>query len=214
MTIARRYLIIIIALISVISVGGVYATWMYAEEHPMPKETSVGVSIEVFDYPPEQMLPGGGENTGEVQLGQNHFMVIDLIVNKAKNGYHLNNSGSVLHDFLDERGVVYSNQKTGGGNMKFVIDPKYNTHKVYFVLVKDTDSLYYAYTFDTDALATAGGSNLEISVYKTKIEKIDGVWDATVTHIGQAQTVSLRDMGYDAMSQTIGYTIRYDTWHL
>lgn len=41
-------------------VSGVYATWSYAAFGPTPQQTGISASLSVFDYPPEQVLPGGG----------------------------------------------------------------------------------------------------------------------------------------------------------
>ncbi len=61
----KRYVFIFLTLIVAISsVGGVYATWLYAESPPISVNQGVGVSISEFNYPPEEILPGGGEGTG------------------------------------------------------------------------------------------------------------------------------------------------------
>ena len=72
----RRGLMIIMCLMVVLSMGGVYATWKYAEMSPQPAEQTVGVSLNVFEYKPEEILPGGDDVTEEVVLGQNHFSLI------------------------------------------------------------------------------------------------------------------------------------------
>ncbi len=209
----KRYIIILLCLITALSVGGVYATWKYSESSPTPKEQNIGLSLSVFEYTPEEILPGGSENTGEVQLGQNHFAVVDLIVNSAGNGYSLNNSNSLLHNLLEDKPAVYSNQKTSGGNLKFILDPQNNTHNLYYCLQKVTDTLYYAYTFNIDDLSTAGGTDLEIPVYRTSIEKTDS-WKATVSHIGYAKIVRLSDIGVSSASHTLDYSVDYISWHL
>ena len=116
----KRYAIILIALIMLLSTGGVYATWQYAEAGSAPQQKNIGLTLSVFEYPPEEILPGGSENTGEVELGENHFAVIELIVNGAGNGYSLNSSNSLLHELLEKVPAIYSNQKTSGGNLKFI----------------------------------------------------------------------------------------------
>ena len=209
----KRIAMLAVCAITVLSIGGVSATWFYAQSSPTPVEQLAGVSISEFDYKPEEILPGGGEGTGEVQLGENHFAVIKLIVDEADKGYNLNNSGSILHSILRNERVAYSNQKISGGNLKFILDAKNNTHKLYYCVEKAGDTLYYVYTFSTDSLSTVGGTDLEIEVYKTSIEKTDR-WRATVSHLGYAKTVRLSSLGLSADPQSIVYTIDVDSWHL
>lgn len=72
----RRFLLLCICLSVVLSIGGVYAIWFYSESSLTPKETTLGVTLNIFDYPPEQVLPGG--DTEQAVLGQNHFPLLKL----------------------------------------------------------------------------------------------------------------------------------------
>ncbi len=207
----KRFLFPLIALMLIFSVGGVYATWLYAEGSPEPVEQTVSLSLSLFEYPPEEILPGG--ELEEAPLGEDHFGLIDLILNENKKGYGLNiNNNVVLHKYLKSDGVAYSNQKVSGGNLKFILDPKNNTHGLYYCLEKVTDTLYYAYTFSTDALSSAGGSNVEIVAYRTNLEKTDK-WRATTSYLGYAKTKSLSDLGVSADPNTIEYSIDMSSWH-
>ena len=206
-----RSLSLLLCLLVIFSIGGVFATWHYAELSPQSVSTDVNVSLSLFEYPPEEILPGG--DLEEAPLGENHFALIDLILNERNKGYGLNiNNNVLLHQYLRKQPVVYSNQKVSGGNLKFILDPKNNTHGLYYCLEKKTDTLYYAYTFSTDALATNGGSDSEIVAYRTNLEKTDK-WYATVSYMGYAQTKSLRDLDVSADPNTIGYSIDVSTWH-
>ena len=53
----RRVLPIFLVLILALSVGGVYAGWLYADEPIESQEGAMGVNISVFDYTPEEILP-------------------------------------------------------------------------------------------------------------------------------------------------------------
>ena len=213
----KRYAIVLICLITIASTGGVFATWQYTALGPTPADKSVGVSLSIFDYPPEEVLPGGGGggggNTDPVNPGENHFKIIDIIVNTANKDYSLNNSNSLFHSLLKKQPVVYSNQKTSGGNLKFVLDPTNNTHGLYYCIEKANDTLYYIYTFSVDDLSTAGGSATEIQAYRTSVEKTDK-WRATVSYSGYALTTELSDIGIAAASQALKYSIVVSSWHL
>ena len=85
---------------------------------------------------------------------------------------------------------------------------------MYYCLEKASDTVYYAYTFSVDDLSAAAGTNTEICVYKTLIEKTNGEWVAKSSTVGYAKTARLRDLGVSAASQTIEYSINVDSWHL
>jgi hypothetical protein len=74
--------------------------------------------------------------------------------------------------------------------------------------------MYYSYTFDTNHLSTAGGTNYEIEAYRTTLEKIDGEWKATVSYKGYAPTIRLRDLGLSPDPKALIYTIQVDKWHI
>ena len=208
----KRCFAVLLFFFMLVSIGGAYATWLYAESSPFPQQQTVGVSMTVFDFPPEEVLPGG--NTGSVTLGENHLALTDLILNESNKGYGLNYSPSVLlHNYLKKQKVVYSNQKVTGGNLKFILDAKNNTHGLYYCLEKVSDTEYYCYTFSVNDLSSAKGTNDEIIAYRTTLIKTDK-WRATVSYFGYAQTKSLAFFGVSADSNTIAYSIDVQTWYI
>ena len=209
----KRLLISLLAIMIILCVGGVSATWKYAEISPTPQDQFMNVDIAIFEYPPEQILPGGNENDGEVILGNDHFRLVNLITNEAGKGYSLNSNNSLLNSLLEKSSVVYSNQKVSGGNLKFVLDEKNNTFGLYYTIEKIDDNLYYVYTFSIDDLATISGTNFEMCVYRTTVKKTD-TWAATVSHIGYAKTIKLTDVGESASPQSLTYSIDVSSWHL
>ena len=205
----RKFLLPLMALLLVFSVSGVYATWIYVEIPLDPAEQQIGLSLLEFDYTPEEILPGGDNEAPEI--GQNHLALIDLILNDRNYGLNYG-SKTTLHDYLEDKGVVYSNQKVSGGNLRHLLNPTDNTHNMYYCLEKVSDTVYYAYTFSMDDLSTAGGSTVEIVAYRTVFEKTDQ-WNATTSHYGYARTRTLRDLGASADSNAIPYSIDMSTWH-
>lgn len=207
----KRLLLPLICIMLVLSTGGVYATWLYAGSPIQPAEQEMMLSLAVFEYKPEEILPGG--EMEEAVLGEDHYGLIDLILNEKQKGYGLNiNDNVLLHQYLERQKVVYSNQKVSGGNLKFILDPKNNTHGLYYCLEKVSDTEYYAYTFSTSALSTASGSSTEIVAYRTTLLKTDK-WRATTSYLGYALTKSLSDLGESADPNTIKYSIDVTTWH-
>ena len=209
-----KYLSLILCLVVILSIGSTYAAWKYAGLSPAEKDQRIDVSLSVFDYPPEQILPGG--DTEQASPGENHHRLIDLILNEAEKGYGLNiGNNTLLHSLLRKDKYVYSNQKVSGGNLKFIIDPKnaFDTFGLYYCLEKVSDTLYYCYTFDIDALSNASGTSQYITVYRTSLVKTDK-WSAPVSYKGVAQTVKLSDLGVSADSQSLKYSIDMAGWRL
>lgn len=205
-------LVALLLFFTVITTTGVFATWKYATESPAPVQHDVSVSLMVFNYPPGEILPGGDNE--EAELGSDHYYLIDLILNEDSKGYGLNiNDNVLLHQYLNQEEVVYSNQKISGGNLKFIIDPKNNTHKLYYCIQKISNTEYHSFTFSVDDLSTASGSNNEIVAYKTILEKTD-IWRATKSYSGYAKVKSLTEFGVSADPNTISYSIDVATWHL
>ena len=207
-----KFLSLLMCFLLVISIGGVYATWKYAELSPQNVNQDVVVSILEFEYPPEQILPGG--DTQEAPLGENHLALTQLILWEDDKGYGLNiNDNVVIHQYLKRNKVVYSNQKISGGNLKFILDSRNNTHGLYYCIEKVSDTLYYSYTFDINHLSTYAGTTEYITVYRTSLVKTDE-WRATVSYQGIAQTKRLSDLGVSADSHSIAYSIDVTTWRL
>lgn len=207
----KQISISIICLTIIMSIGGAYATWSYAEQPPAEVSQGLGISISEFNYKAEEILPGG--SSGPVEIGQDHFAIIRLIVDEAGKGYNLNSSGSIVHSLLSKYDTVHANQKVSGGNLKFILDVSNNTHNLYYCVEKKSDTLYYIYTYSVDALATVGGTDLELEVYRTTIVK-DSKWTAQDSHLGTAKTVTLSSLGFSASSHSSNYTIDVTSWHL
>ena len=206
----RFRLAVLTGLIMLLTVGGVFASWAFAEDPAPSVSDNTGLKISIFDYAPEEILPGG--DIVESELGGNHYVLVDLVLNESNKGYGLNISNNVvLHKYLKQQPVVYSNQKVSGGNLKFILDPQNNTHGLYYCVEKVTDTEYYCYTFSTDALATAAGSDVMIPAYRTTLVKTD-YWRATVSYLGNVKTASLSSLGVSADSQAIKYSIVVSTW--
>lgn len=207
----KRFFPLLLCLLALVTVGGVYATWAFADEAMTPVAESMGFDLSVFEYTPEEVLPGG--DIVDSEIGENHLALIDLILNEKDKGYGLNISNNVvLNKYIKNQGVAYSNQKVSGGNLKFILDPKNNTHGLYYCVEKVSDTLYYAYTFSAEILGTIGGSNTEMVVYRTTLEKTDK-WRATTSYLGYAKTKSLGDLGVSADPNTIPFSIDVETWH-
>ena len=102
-----RYTAFLCCLFFLATVGGMFATWYFAEDAAKPVTGVAGITLSEFVWEPEEILPT------ESELGENHLALIELVLNENKKGYGLNyDSKNVLEGYLDRYGVVFSNQKT------------------------------------------------------------------------------------------------------
>lgn len=203
--------IMIISLVSLFSIGGVYATWRFADLQAEKVQEEMSVELLDFQYDPEQLLPGGVVE--DAVVGGNHYVLIDLVLNEDNKGYGLNiNDNVLIHQYLQNNRVIYSNQKISGGNLKHILDAQNNTHGLYYCIQKISDTEYYCFTFSTSDLLLYEGSNLEIEAYRTRLVKTD-IWRATTSAYGHATVRRLTDLGPSADPKSIPYSIDVTTWH-
>lgn len=172
-------------LVLVMSLSGVYATWRYAVLKLPTAQENLIWSITLFEYAPEEILPGG--ETEVAPMGENHYSLIEKILNEASYGLNATKK-PIVHELLTKPGdVVYCNQNVQGGNLKhMLLDAAEGAESLYFVITEISDTEYHAFTFVEDALGGPYGS--EIEVYKTVMVCGDnGIWTAPNSYKGYAK---------------------------
>ena len=198
-----RYTAFLCSLFVLASIGGVFATWYYTYETTPSVQENLSVSLSDFEWKPEEILPT------ESEIGENHLALIELILNENNKGYGLNyDNKHVLEGYLDKYGLVFSNQKVSGGNLKFVSD---ETNQLYYCVEKISETMYYAYTFSFSDLNSVKGTATVMPVYRTVLEKTD-IWRAPRSYFGYAQTKLLRAFGAENTPGTLEYSIDVSTW--
>ena len=182
----NRFKIFLVAsfLIGTSVIGGVYATWRYANRDMTEK--SVQMAIGMGDqWAPEVILPG---DEGSEEQGASHLQFVDEIVNNSKAG--LNGKESVLTGAITNSGKnPYSSQgiffddldHVTGGNLKFINEN--NVANLDFLIQTITHKQsYYVYTYqDVTTTDTA-----RIVAYRTYVEKINGKYVAVASVKGYA----------------------------
>jgi len=177
----KRICTVGILVVFLLSTVGVYATWQYAGLPPDPREALLNILMNPFLYKPEEVLPDEKEDS---KLGENHLSLIDAILNT--NDYGLNETKKpILHTYLSDDGIVYCNQSVQGGNLKhLMIDQVSGSERLYFVITRVSDTVYYTYTMRYSDLSLPVGTRIQ--VYRTTMEKKDGEWEATGSVAGYA----------------------------
>ena len=214
MKIFKRLIFAILVVCSLsVAIGkrlNVYGNWIYYL-NTSPREKLLPSTLGEFGYAPEEVVPGGEH---EATLGENHLILIDLVLNENDKGYGLNiNSNVLIHQYLKNNKVIYSNQKISGGNLKFILDAQNNTHGLYYCIEKVSATEYYCYTFSVTDLEKYTDTQTEIVAYRTTLLKTDS-WQATLSYIGYAKTIPLSSKGISADPKCLDHSIDVNTWHV
>lgn len=197
-----KILALLLLLVSIFSVGGVYATWQYTNIGPNPGSTEISVRLGEFNW------AGSGDLPTDSEIGEDHIALIQNIISHPDHG--LNASGSYLNDQIEDR----ENRWTGGGARDtlgsmavtqstelseiFGLDANNLTFLIH--MVSDTERYIYTtgvYLGERGEInfwgnnskpgnpATPIGERI-YPIYQTKAVKVDGVWAAVETKVGSA----------------------------
>lgn len=176
------------------SIGGVWASWRYVRIDVESISVDTSVSITDFGYKPEEVLPDQEYD----KIKENHVYLINNILYYTS--YNINTGNKkVIHDYLDEYGVIYGNQNVSGGNLKHVLAASDSVSGgIQFAMSKISDTEYHTFTFSQNDLDNAedGIYSLTdncIEVYKTVMiyaenDKGTMEWQAVRAYQGKAKT--------------------------
>jgi len=201
----KKSMIVLVAVVLLVSVGGVSATWYYATQPAQSVEETLDFQLGDFLWDGSGSLPTEGE------IGENHLLLIDNIINHPQHG--LNASGSYLNDQIDKRqsgGLGWGGGRDTLGSMAvtqseelteiFGLDASALSFLIQFV----SDTEYYLFTTGVDlgergacnifgTTTKAGSPNVPLGspvypIYKTVVRMVDGKWTAISTVIGYANS--------------------------
>jgi hypothetical protein len=186
-----------------ISVGGVYATWNYASVGPMPVMQEFSVRLGEFNW------AGSGNLPTDDAIGENHLSLLDQIINHPEHG--LNTSKSYLNEQIKDRqdgGIGWSGGRDTLGSMAVTQSEELNeifgltSFSLDFLIQFISDTEYYIFTTGEDLgergeinwlgnNKTPGNPTVPIGqpiypIYRTRVEKQNGVWTAVETKVGYA----------------------------
>ena len=159
------------------SIGGVYATWKYAEQSIDDVQTEQNVTLSHFIWEPEEILP-------TVTPGQNFLDLLNSILNNVKNG--LNSSKDALEKAVVNKGLLHSSHNLQGGNIKHLfINEECRELDFLFQYISDTEFHLYMYK-ESDVKTGAVGVS-EIAVYMSILVKENSVWKGKEAQFGYAK---------------------------
>lgn len=171
-----RYTALLCLLLTLATVGGAFGAWIYATDPPEPKDEDVPLTLNVFVWAPEEILP-------TVTPGENYLVLLDSIMENSKGG--LNSSKDVLHKAVMTNGAVHSSQNVQGGNLKHLFTTE-ESKLLSFVTQKVTTTEIHVYMYEDSAVDLGITDVTRVPVYKTIIVEENGTWKAQQSIFGYA----------------------------
>ena len=201
---------LVIAILLVLSVVGVRAGWEYAVDAPETVSEPFDVSMDTFEYAPEEVLPGEEEDKND----GNHWSLIERILNHIT--YGLNGNRDTMENALKKEGVLYcENNSISGGNLKSLFIDESNSANVRFLLVSISNKEIHAYTYSGIQGTGEQFGKTEIVTYKTVLRygshvRKDGTtvveWYAEESEYGMALVI-------DPDVKHVERSVDYTRWH-
>lgn len=197
----RRTTLLLSVILVIASISGVFGLWTYSTLPPDGVSKNVDLTLSTFTYhTPEEILPGGSGTGGgdigggdvggsggtQVDDGQDHYSMVQAIINHLKYGLNANGNQPIIHNSLKEDGaILYCEDNVQGGHLKKLFDGvSFNAGKIFFVIHRESATEYQIYTLLDKDLEKGVGTRIE--VYKTLVVKTDGKWAATTSYKGTA----------------------------
>ena len=176
-----------------------FALWIYYD--PMtPVSDDLSLSVGLFDYAPEQVIPGEEAD----DIGENHLRLIENVLYEASYGLNATKKPIIHEELAQDGDVVYGDQNVQGGNLKHLMIDSAAVDRLTFLIVRISATEYHTYTYVSADVSGGLPGQSRVHVYKTVMKKgDDGVWSAPASYEGYA-TVSAPGIVYRA--------IDYRTW--
>ena len=165
------FLILLLAIVLVLAIGGAYAQWIFSDLTMEPKDNGNALRLSPFMYTPEEILPDE-EETSELQ--KNHLELLHNILYHQKYGLNYSNT---LDNAIDRYLILRSQENISGGNLKHLFTTR-ESELLDFVIQYASETEYVLYTFEDDALESGTINSSRIPTYKIVLVYENGEWVA------------------------------------
>ena len=211
-----KWIVFSLGFIMLITSSRAYSTWRYAQEKVESITGSPATILNVFEYPPEEVLP-------DDVMGENHVVLLQDLVGDEKG---LNKPDSYLNKQIKTRqngvlgGLIKPKRDTLGS---MGVDQGSELEKLFslesenlsFLIQFINGDTYYIFTTEVD-LGENGAPNYAIGtvvspIYRTIVEKINGTWVTQTSAKGYALSAYYEESRHEA-NQTKIPSFDPDTW--
>lgn len=173
------------------------ATWFYSEGYIEDQISGINLGLSVVEYPPAEILPNTAEDTAN---GVNQAEMMDILSGDVNNG--LNSNKGTLEKLVIQDGIVYSDQKVQGGNLKNLFQAA-SVANLVFVMQYSTNTEIFCYTFGEDDRTSGTPDETKIVVYKTVYRKnSSNRWEGVHAYKGYATVVYVSKISKNSIDVT------------
>ena len=207
---------LLLALVCLLFVSGVSATWIYSISSPDPRSANLNaVIVNEFEYKVEEILPGE-ENDEEKK---NFYDLIYRILYDRNYGLNPSTAKDVILDSFGKHPVLHCEvNSTKGGNLWKLFMQDNPCENIRFIIMEHEgkEDELVVYSYDKDPIQNELYGVTEIVVYKTILKygehyneeqgKTLTEWYADDAHPGYAPVI------YKSTNK-VGRTVDYARWH-
>ena len=199
-----RFCAVIAFLLTIcLTVGGTFATWIFTDPMSTPTEITAGFKFAAWT--------GAEELPDDDMTGESHIALIEQIINHPQHG--LNTSRSYLNEQIADRqdgGLGWSGGRDTLGSMAVTQSDELTdifglaAYNLEFLIQFESSTVYYIFTTG-EYLGERGEINIWGNnktpgkptvpigdpihpIYRTRVEKKNGVWAAVETQVGYANS--------------------------
>ncbi len=154
---------LVMAIVLILSVAGVSATWKYAIGTPQSVLELLGITLDEFNYKVEEILPG----TEEDKSKSNHLLIIENLLEHDDRGLN-QDPKQVIENAMKSQDILYCEVNSiSGGNLKKLFLDGTNSANVRFMIVKASATEFDVYTYSANPVEEEVYGVTEIVTYKT-----------------------------------------------
>ncbi|MBO5712783.1 MAG: hypothetical protein J6R88_01090 [Clostridia bacterium] len=177
-----KYITLVIFVAFMLTITGVYASWLYAYKPPELKNATA--VVKAFTWQGVEQLPEFDT------LGENHVLLIENVLYEASYGLNATKK-PIIHNYLKKDGnIIYSDQSVSGGNLKHILLDGTTSENLRFQVHRISATEYLVVTYAQRDLNAATVDKTRIQVFLTTVYKnIEGTWHASNSYVGTALVV-------------------------
>ena len=177
-----KYITLVIFVAFMLTMTGVYASWLYAYKPPEFKNATA--VVKAFTWQGIEQLPEFDT------LGENHVLLVENILYEATYGLNATKK-PIIHKYLDKDGnILYSEQSVSGGNLKHILLDGTTSENIRFQAHRISATEYLVVTYSQRDLVAATVDKTRIQVFLTTMNKnAEGTWHASNSYVGTALVI-------------------------
>ena len=171
-----KYLSFLTVFLLLMNVGGVFATWNYAQGAVPAISAYTDPKSSTFEYAPEIILPSQ-------DVGKNYLDLLQSILDNIKGG--LNSSKDTLEKALIESKILHSSENVQGGNLKHLFVTE-ESRFLEFVIEYESATEFHLLIYEDDEMDAATVDVTYVKAFQAILRYANGEWSSPEATVGYA----------------------------